>query len=63
MMQMPVFADVGVECWRTKEAKESREQGVLWEAITVITFLLAGANLVVMRHPDTLERVKEMTSM
>jgi len=62
MMQMPVFADVGIECWRTKEAKESRDQGVLWEATTGITFLLAGANLLVLRHPEALRLIKKITT-
>jgi acetyl-CoA decarbonylase/synthase complex subunit delta len=62
MMQMPILADVGGDCWRTKEAKESREQGILWEALTGITFLLAGANLLILRHPDTLRLIKEMIS-
>jgi acetyl-CoA decarbonylase/synthase complex subunit delta len=54
--------DIGGDCWRTKEAKESKEQGILWEAITGITFLLAGANLLILRHPDTLKLIKEMIS-
>lgn len=62
MMQMPILADFGGECWRTKEAKESKEQGILWEAITGMTFLLAGANLLILRHPDTLKLIKEMIS-
>lgn len=62
MMQMPILADFGGECWRTKEAKESKEQGILWEAITGITFLLAGANLLILRHPDTIKLIKEMIS-
>lgn len=62
MMQMPILADIGGDCWRTKEAKENREQGILWEAITGISFLLAGANLLILRHPDTLELIKEMIS-
>jgi acetyl-CoA decarbonylase/synthase, CODH/ACS complex subunit delta len=62
MMQMPVFADIGIECWRTKEAKESKDQGVLWEATTGMTFLLAGANLVVFRHPEALRLIKKMIS-
>lgn len=63
MMQMPILADFGGDCWRTKEAKENKEQGILWEAITGITFLLAGANLLIMRHPDSLKLVKEMISV
>jgi acetyl-CoA decarbonylase/synthase complex subunit delta len=60
MMQMPVFSDTGVECWRTKEAKESREQGILWETMTCLTFLLAGANLLVVRHPDSLRLIRQV---
>ena len=60
MMQMPILADIGGDCWRTKEAKENREQGILWEAITGISFLLAGANLLILRHPDSLKLIREM---
>jgi CO dehydrogenase/acetyl-CoA synthase delta subunit len=60
MMLMPMLADVGVECWRAREAKENRDQGILWEAITGLSFLLAGANILVLRHPDTLKSLKEM---
>ncbi|HUT84882.1 MAG TPA: acetyl-CoA decarbonylase/synthase complex subunit delta, partial [Thermodesulfobacteriota bacterium] len=62
MMQMPILANFGGDCWRTKEAKESKEQGILWEAITGLTFLLAGANLLILRHPDALRLIKEMIS-
>ena len=62
MMQMPILADFGGDCWRTKEAKESKEQGIFWEAITGLTFLLAGANLLILRHPDALRLIKEMIS-
>jgi acetyl-CoA decarbonylase/synthase complex subunit delta len=60
MMLMPILADVGVDCWRAKEAKADREQGILWEAITALSFLLAGANIFILRHPDSLKSVKEM---
>ena len=57
--QMPIIADVAGECWKTKEAKESKEQGILWEGMTALSLLLAGANLVVLRHPETLKLVKD----
>ncbi|MEE9501274.1 MAG: acetyl-CoA decarbonylase/synthase complex subunit delta [Candidatus Aminicenantaceae bacterium] len=60
MMQMPIICDFGGDCWRTKEAKENREQGILWEATTAISFLLAGANLLIFRHPEALKLIKEM---
>ena len=62
MMQMPVFSDIASECWRTKEARESEDQGILWEATTGMTFLLAGANLIVFRHPEALSLIKSMIS-
>jgi acetyl-CoA decarbonylase/synthase complex subunit delta len=62
MMLMPILADVGVDCWRAKEAKEDAEQGILWEAITAMSYIIAGANLVILRHPDALKVLKEMTS-
>lgn len=60
MTQMPVIADLGGECWKTKEAKANREQGILWEGITAVSLLLAGANIVVLRHPETLKLVREI---
>jgi len=60
MMQMPILCDFGGDCWRTKEAKENKDQGILWEATTGITFLLAGANLLILRHPEALRLIKEM---
>ncbi|MFC1925127.1 acetyl-CoA decarbonylase/synthase complex subunit delta [Chloroflexota bacterium] len=62
MTQMPIIANLGFECWKTREAKESKEQGILWEGATALSMLLAGANLLVLRHPETLKLVKEMTA-
>ena len=59
MTMMPIIANLGVECWKTKQAKESKKQGLLWEGVTAMSLLLAGANLLVLRHPETLKLVKE----
>ena len=59
MTMMPIIANLGDECWKTKQAKESKEQGLLWEGITALSLLLAGANILVLRHPETLKLVKE----
>jgi acetyl-CoA decarbonylase/synthase complex subunit delta len=63
MTMMPIIADLGGECWKTKQAKENKEQGLLWEGITALSLLLAGANIVVLRHPETLKLVKETMEM
>lgn len=69
MTQMPILSDLGKEVWKTKEAKASSEEeplwgdakkrGILWEALTAITVIMAGSNLVVMRHPEAVKIVKE----
>ena len=58
MAMMPMIADLATETWKSKEAKESKEQGVLWESVTAASLLLAGANLLVLRHPESLKLVK-----
>jgi acetyl-CoA decarbonylase/synthase, CODH/ACS complex subunit delta len=59
MTMMPIIANLGAECWKTKQAKENKEQGLLWEGITAVSLLLAGANILVLRHPQTLSLVRE----
>ncbi len=59
MTMMPIIANLGDECWKTKQAKENKNQGLLWEGITAISLYLAGANILVLRHPETLKLVKE----
>jgi len=59
MTQMPMIANLGGECWKTKQAKESKEQGLLWEGITALSLLLAGANILILRHPESLKLIKE----
>jgi acetyl-CoA decarbonylase/synthase complex subunit alpha len=60
LMKMPIIANIGREVWKTKEAKEDESQGIIWEAITALTLILAGANIIVMRHPESLKLVKEL---
>ena len=59
MTQMPIIANLGDECWKTKHAKENKTQGLLWEGITAISLFLAGANILVLRHPETLRLIKD----
>jgi acetyl-CoA decarbonylase/synthase complex subunit delta len=63
MTMMPIIADVGGECWKTKQAKETKEQGLLWEGMTALSLILAGANIIVLRHPETLKLIKETTEV
>ena len=68
MMQMPLVADVGEVTWKVKEVKVAQEEqpawgdpkrrGVLWETITAQAFVMAGGDMVIVRHPKTLKALK-----
>jgi len=69
LLAQPVICDVGYEAWRAKEAKAppfsgvtdaTRSQwGVMWEATTAAVLLQAGAELLIMRHPQAIEHVRK----
>jgi acetyl-CoA decarbonylase/synthase complex subunit delta len=68
MMSMPVLCVVGAESWRAKEAKApdteapkwgpAKERGPMWEAVTAVSFLQAGADILLLRHPKAAESVR-----
>jgi acetyl-CoA decarbonylase/synthase complex subunit delta len=54
MLSMPFILFVGAETWKVKESKESgARQGVNWEITTSVSMLQAGADILVVRHPDS----------
>jgi CO dehydrogenase/acetyl-CoA synthase delta subunit len=70
MTQMPMLANIGFQSWKTKEAKSSEEdypewgdpekRGIMWETITAVSLLLAGADILVLRHPDSIKMIKQL---
>jgi acetyl-CoA decarbonylase/synthase complex subunit delta len=68
MLSSPVMCLVGEEAWKAKEAKtpQSKEplwgdeaaRGVNWEIATALPLLLAGADVLVLRHPAALARLR-----
>ncbi len=68
LLGQPVICDVGFEAWRVKEAKAppfvgvtdaNRDQwGMMWETATATTLLQAGAEILVMRHPEAIRHVR-----
>lgn len=60
MMQMPIIANFASDVWKNKEPREREELGIAWEEVTAITYLLAGADILVMRHPEVFKLVKAM---
>ena len=71
-LQFPLVCNMAKEVWKVKEAKLSeaedprlgdpQKRGVLMEAITAMTLLLAGANILVMRHPEAIRLVREIVA-
>jgi acetyl-CoA decarbonylase/synthase complex subunit delta len=67
MTQLPMLVNPGFETWKTKESKvgegvpdtwgEWAERGVNWETLTALSLIEAGANAVVLRHPESRKRV------
>jgi CO dehydrogenase/acetyl-CoA synthase delta subunit len=60
MMQMPILANFAGDVWKNKEPRERAELGIAWEEVTAITYLLAGADCLVMRHPEVFKLVKQL---
>ena len=60
----PIVAFIGQEAWKAKEAKDEDapewgpqgDRAILWETTTATTFAIAGANIFIMRHPESVKR-------
>ena len=67
-LQFPILCNMAREVWKTKEAEiedmpslgDAKKRGILMEAITGIVLLMAGADVLVMRHPEAIKLVQEM---
>jgi acetyl-CoA decarbonylase/synthase complex subunit delta len=69
-LQYPLICNVGSEVWKTKEAKiaaaddpklgDAKERGILLECITAMSLLLAGADILIMRHPESVKLIRKM---
>jgi acetyl-CoA decarbonylase/synthase complex subunit delta len=68
-LQFPIVANLAKEVWKIKEAKltqeeepslgEQEKRGILLEAMTAQLFLIAGADILVMRHPEAIKLVRK----
>jgi len=69
-LQFPIFCNIAKEVWKMKEAKipesedpklgDAKKRGILLEAMSATILLLAGADVLVMRHPEAIKLIKEM---
>ncbi|MGA3095536.1 MAG: acetyl-CoA decarbonylase/synthase complex subunit delta [Bryobacteraceae bacterium] len=68
MLNSPMICLAGDEAWKAKEAKvpgareplwgDERQRGIHWEMATALALLEAGAEVLVLRHPETLARLR-----
>jgi len=72
MTQQPMIVTPGEEAWKAKESKvgegvpeswgDWKRRALNWETLTASSLIHAGADVVVLRHPETLARVKDMAA-
>jgi acetyl-CoA decarbonylase/synthase complex subunit delta len=70
MTQLPMLVTPGEEAWRTKEARAGdgvpeawgdwAERAINWETLTASTLVESGADIVVLRHPESVKRIRAM---
>ena len=68
-LQFPIICNVAKEVWKTKEVHlgdnelmmgNAKKRGILLEAMSAMTLLLAGGDILIMRHPEAIRLVREM---
>jgi acetyl-CoA decarbonylase/synthase complex subunit delta len=70
MTQQPMVVTPGEETWKTKESKvgegvpaawgDWERRAINWETLTASSLIQSGADLIVVRHPETLKRLKPL---
>jgi acetyl-CoA decarbonylase/synthase complex subunit delta len=69
-LQFPIICNIASEVWKIKETKVSddtdpkmgddKKRGILFEAMSAMCLLLAGGDVLIMRHPESIKLVNEM---
>lgn len=68
-LQFPIICNLAKEVWKTKELHlandefnmgNAKKRGILMEAMSAMVLLLAGADVIIMRHPEAIRLVREM---
>jgi len=68
-LQFPLICNISKEAWKTKEVHlpdgelnmgDAGKRGILLEAMSAMVLLLAGGDVMIMRHPEAIKLVREM---
>ncbi|MBA7694323.1 Corrinoid/iron-sulfur protein small subunit [subsurface metagenome] len=70
-LQVPIICNISKEVWKTKEVHlpdnednmgDAKKRGILMEAMSAMVLLLAGGDVLIMRHPEAIKLVQEIIS-
>lgn len=70
-LQFPIICNLANEVWRSKEVHlpdnensmgNAKNRGILMEAMSAMALLLAGGDVIIMRHPQAIKLIKEMVA-
>ena len=71
-LQFPIVCNISKEVWKIKEVHipteedpslgDAKKRGILIEAISAMVLLLAGGDVLVMRHPEAIKLVRDMVA-
>jgi CO dehydrogenase/acetyl-CoA synthase delta subunit len=67
-LQVPIICNLGCEVWKAKETKlpsddmigDQETRGIMMEALTASCMLMAGGEVMIMRHPKSIALTKAM---
>jgi len=68
-LQFPIICNLSKEVWKTKEVSleddalmmgNAKKRGILMEAMSAMALLMAGGDVMIMRHPEAIRLIKEM---
>ncbi len=69
-LQFPIICNIGKEVWKAKEVKineaedpkfgNAEKRGILMEAMSAMVLLMAGGDVLIMRHPEAIRLVREV---
>ena len=72
-LQYPIINNLGNEVWKCKEAKltekeaptlgDAEKRGILMEAVGAVSYLLAGSDILIMRHPEAVRLAKSFIDL
>jgi acetyl-CoA decarbonylase/synthase complex subunit delta len=72
-LQFPIINNLANEVWKCKEAKlgtdeapelgDPERRGILMEAVGAVSYLMAGSDIMVMRHPEAIRLVKSFIDL